>query len=91
MTQPGKQPNEDHAYTRPESEQHKDQLATLPESEGARDMPPSRRAETPHSGEYNGSPVPDPRQDKPGVFTPQDDTPLILEKRDAGRHRTRED
>lgn len=62
-------------------EQNPDQLDALPESTGASGgAPATQRAESSRSGEYNGSTQADPREDKPGVFSPQDDTPALLKK-----------
>ena len=62
-------------------QQAPDQLDALPESTGASGgRPATQRPDTPHSGEYNGSSQADPREDKPGVFSPQDDTPSLLKK-----------
>ncbi|MDH2234741.1 hypothetical protein N5K27_00360 [Pigmentiphaga sp. GD03639] len=69
---------------RPSNEQGVGQLASLPESTGAEDgAPPSRRAEHKPATSYDGSPQPDPRQDRPGLSAPQDDTPAVLEKREG--------
>ncbi|MBX6319082.1 hypothetical protein [Pigmentiphaga sp.] len=60
------------------------QMASLPESTGAsKGEPPSKRAEHEPATQYDGSPQPDPRQDRPGLGKPQDDTPWTLEKREG--------
>ncbi|MDX3907525.1 MAG: hypothetical protein QHC78_17685 [Pigmentiphaga sp.] len=69
---------------RPSDQQGVGQLSSLPEGKGAsKDTPPSQRAEHKPATRYDGSPQPDPRQDKPGLSAPQDDTPWKLEKREG--------
>jgi len=69
---------------RPSDEQGVGQLASLPESTGSSGKtPPSKRAEHKPATRYNGSPQAEPRQDRPGLSKPQDDTPAILEKKEG--------
>lgn len=69
---------------RPANDEGVGQLSSLPESKGAsKDTPQSERAEHKPATQYDGSPQPDPRQDKPGLSAPQDDTPWTLEKREG--------